>query len=160
MRKLKHHFLLLSAATALLTATMAAADCSNQPILPNETLYFYHHSIGTYTINLNPTLQAIADGQDHSGYPYFEKTWTGSCPAGLDGNNDTCIEFTVYPDGTNFSPTDIMNKIEKYTHGKPNRGEVRVISDSSETQYVYTTDHENTFCGPYAVQTAFSKERN
>ena len=160
MKKIKPRFLLISATTLLITTTMGYADCSAQPILPNESLYFYNHSIGTYTINLNPTLQAIEDGQDHSGYPYYEKTWSGSCPAGLDGNNDTCIEFTVYPDGTNFSPTTIMKKIEKYTHGKPNRGEVRVISDSTETQYAYTIDHEQTFCGPYSIEQSFSKEKN
>lgn len=160
IKKIKLRFLLISAATLLVTTTMGSADCSPQSILPNVSLYFYSHPIGTYTINLSPTLQAIEDGKDHSGYPYYEKTWTGSCPSGLDGGIGSCIEFTVYPDGTNFSPSGIMKKIERYTNGEPNRGEVRVISDSSEMQYVYTTDHETTFCGPYSVSGTFRTERN
>lgn len=130
-----------------------ALGCSASLTLSNMPLYFFTHPLGIYTIDLSPTMNII-DGDDHSGYPYYEKIWSGSCPGGLSGHDNTCIEFTVYPDATNFSPGNIMQKIKQYTHGKANRGEVRIITDSTESNYVYTTDHEQNFCGPYTVPTS------
>ncbi len=130
------------------------ADCSSSPILYNVPLKFYSNPLGIYTIFFSNTLSAIADGQaDQNGYvkPYYEKSWRGSCPGGLDGNDGTCNEYTVYPNDTNFSPSGIMEKIEQYTDGNPNRGEVRILTDNDESHYVYTTDHEETFCGPYLM---------
>lgn len=149
MKKNHQKFYLLT--VFIFLAQITFADCSAPPTLSNVDMYFYDHDLGIYTIYLRPTLDAIIANQTGSGNPYYEKTWTGSCPGGLIGDDDSCIEFTVYPAATNFSPGNIMTKIEHYTHGKPNRGEVRIITDNGETQYVYTTDHENTFCGPYKI---------
>ncbi len=127
------------------------AQCSADAVIQDVHMYFFKHYLGIYRIDLSSTLSAVADGNDHSGYPYYEKTWMGKCPHGLRG---ACIEFTVYPNNTNFSPAGIMRKIKKYTHdGQPNRGEVRVITNSAQSRYVYTTNHERTFCGPYPVPT-------
>ena len=138
-----------------------ATDCSNALVLQNVPQTFmdrdYHsHALGNYTISLISTLHDIADGAANSnGYqiPDYKKPWTGACPSGLSG---ACFEFTVYPGAAqaNFSPNNIMQKIEQYTSGHPNRGEVRIITDAAETHYVYSTDHERTFCGPYLVPTA------
>lgn len=153
-RKFAKRFFLLVIAPVLFFAqsVACAAECSSSATLLNIPLKFYSHSIGTYTIFLTDTLTAIANGQaDQNGYqkPYYEKNWTGDCPGGLSG--DDCIEYTVYPDATNYSPGDIMEAIEKYNHGDPDRGEVRIITDNAESNYVYTTDHESAFCGPYAI---------
>ena len=65
---------------------------------------------------------------------------------------DAGADVEEYPEtSNNFSPNNIMQQIEQYTDGKPNRGEVRVITDNARANYVYTTDHERTFCGPYAI---------
>lgn len=141
---------------SVFTTQMVFADtvCTSSPTILSVPLKFYSHPIGTYTIFLSDTLTAIADGQaDENGYekPYYAKSWDGACPSGLNG--DGCREYTVYPDKTNFAPGDIMKKIEEHNNGNPNRGEVRIITDNSESNYVYTTDHERTFCGPYPVPT-------
>jgi hypothetical protein len=130
------------ASSVLLACKIATAGCSSS---------FYQNPLGSYTIQLQSTMNAIQSGDDESGYPYYEKTWRGPCPGGLDGSDDNCVEFTVYPTKSNFAPGNIMHKIEQYTHGRRNRGEVRIITNSDQTQYVYTTNHEKTFCGPYAV---------
>ncbi|MCX7125337.1 MAG: hypothetical protein NTU49_06240 [Gammaproteobacteria bacterium] len=44
-----------------------------------------------------------------------------------------------------------MQEIEQFDGGGTNRGEVRIITDGSEQNYVYTTDHEKTFSEPCAV---------
>lgn len=145
---------LLTAFSVILLSTCTAsfADCSQSQTLVNIPLSFYKNSLGTYNIILTDTLTAIATGTaDSNGYsaPYYEKNWMGACPGGLTGEN--CHEYTVYPDATNFAPGDIMSKIEQYTNGESNRGEVRILTDSSETYYVYSTDHEQNFCGPYPM---------
>lgn len=126
--------------------------------LTDVPLKFYSHRLGSYNILLTDTLNAV-DGQDHPGYPYYEKTWRGRCPDHM-GSRNSCLEFTVYPimnknfvSVTYHKPpkNNIMWWIEKYNGGNSNRGEVRIITDSSESQYVYTIDHEKTFCGPYPV---------
>lgn len=132
---------------------MAFAQCG----LTDAPLKFYSHYLGSYNISLANTLSAV-DGQDHPGYPYYEKIWHGKCPDHM-GSRNSCIEFTVYPAMKNFNSVtyqtppknNIMWWIEHYNDGNPDRGEVRIITDSSESQYVYTTDHEKTFCGPYPV---------
>jgi len=144
-------FLLPLGSLLFLVCQLASADCSSSLTLPNVPLFFYSNPLGIYTINLTPTMTAIESGDDESGQPYYEKSWRGDCPGGLSGSGNSCVEFTVYPDATNFTPGNIMQKIEQYTSGRPNRGEVRIITNSDQTQYVYTTDHESTFCGPYAV---------
>lgn len=149
MKKLTQRFSLLFAIVLLSICTISFAsftstDCPQT--LNNVPLFFYSNPLGSYDIFLTDTLTAIADGNaDNNGdsAPYYAKTWTGSCPAGLSGSN--CHEYTVYPNATDFSPTGIMEKIEQFTNGRPDRGEVRIITDSSETHYVYTTDHERTF---------------
>lgn len=137
----------LSFTVSLLSVcTVSFAEPVCPQTLNNVPLFFYSNSLGNYNIFLTDTLTAIADGSaDNNGDtpPYYEKSWTGSCPPGLTGSN--CHEYTVYPDSTNFSPTDIMAQIEKYNGGRPDRGEVRIITDSSEQNYVYTADHEHTF---------------
>ena len=105
--------------------------------------------MGTYTIDLTATLNAATDGNKHTGNPFYEKKWYGECPGGLDADQQSCIEFTVYPNDQNFSPAGIMEKIEQYNDGNTNRGEVRIITNDNRSQYVYTTDHEATYCGPY-----------
>ena len=142
------------------TIATAFADCSPSSTLSNVPLFFYDNPLGTYTINLNNTLTAIANGSADQGgdsAPYFEKTWKGSCPGGLQGDNGSCNEYTVYPNDTNFSPSGIMEKIKQDNNNKPNRGEVRIITDNAEANYVYTTDHEKTFCGPYPVPSSKKK---
>ena len=125
-------------------------------------LKFYSHHLGSYNISLTDTLTAIADKQaDQNGNvkPYYKRPWLRKCPKHI-GSYGSCIEFTVYPImHKNFvsvtyhkaPKNNIMWCIEKYNGGNPNRGEVRIITDSSESQYVYTTDHEKIFCGPYPV---------
>lgn len=44
------------------------ADCSSSLTLSNVPLFFYSHSIGTYTIKLKPTMNAIESGDDESGF--------------------------------------------------------------------------------------------
>lgn len=137
-----------------LCVTPSFADCTASSSIPNVPLFFYSNPLGTYNISLSNTLTAIANGSADNGgnsAPYFAKTWRGACPGGLQGNDGTCNEYTIYPNDTNFSPSGIMEKIEQDNNNRPNRGEVRVLTDSSETHYVYTTDHEKTFCGPYAM---------
>lgn len=131
-------------------ASFASAACIDSTTLPAQTIYFYSYKLGVYTVNLQTTLSAIENNQAGPGIPYFQKSWFGSCPSGLSGSN-TCTEYTIYPNDTNFSPSGIMGKIEQHTHGRPNRGEVRVLVNASQTQYDYTIDHETTFCGPYAM---------
>lgn len=123
------------------------ANCSALHTLTHQHLYFYSHSLGFYTIFLNPTLMAIADHEASPGKPYYKKKWWGDCPNELSKSN-VCFEFTVYPNSINFSP-DPMEEIKKYNHGHSNRGEVRVLANHSLTKYVYTIDHEKQFCGPY-----------
>ena len=152
MYQSRKRFFISSIIVLLSVSTFSFADCSQSQTLLNVPLFFYTSSLGTYNIALTDTLTAIANGtadKNAGESPYYEKDWTGDCPGGLSGSN--CNEYTVYPDSTNFTPGDIMVKIEKYTSGLPNRGEVRILTDNSETQYVYTTDHEKTFCGPYPI---------
>jgi hypothetical protein len=129
--------------------------CSSSGEDDNQPMYFYWHYLGQFDVHLNPTLQAIRDGSAGSGMPYYEKPWTGSikslCP------NGGCTEWTVYPSTTNFTDlglpgTNIQALIQKFIHhGYPSRGQARIITYKSVlgTQYVYTTDHEATYCGPY-----------
>ena len=128
--------------------------CTSSHVIPQVSVNFYDNPLGVYTIDLGPTLAAIASGQaDNQGdvIPYFEKKWTGECPGGLEGGKDSCREYTVYPNDQNFSPAGIMDQIKAVNHGEPNRGEVRILTNASETQYAYTTDHEAEFCGPYNI---------
>jgi hypothetical protein len=127
------------------------ADCEAPPVLSQETIFFYDTKLGVYNVNLTSTLSAIKDNKTDSGNPYYQKTWYGDCPGGLSGSAGSCIEFTVYPNQTNFYPGDIMQAIKNANDGEPNRGEVRVLTDEDETHYVYTVDHEKTFCGPYPL---------
>ncbi len=146
MKKFAKRFFLSFAVSLLSVCSISFADPVCPQTLDNVPLFFYSNPLGTYNIFLTDTLTAIADHiADNNGDnpPYYEKNWTGSCPKGLTGGN--CHEYTVYPDATNFSPGDIMTKIKNFSGGAPNRGEVRIITDSSETNYVYTTDHEHTF---------------
>ncbi|OGT49484.1 MAG: hypothetical protein A3E82_04580 [Gammaproteobacteria bacterium RIFCSPHIGHO2_12_FULL_38_11] len=153
--KLVKKYFLLPGAFFLISQIALAADCAETTTLPPMPLYFYNHLLNNgdpYTINLLPTLSAMSTAEDDTP-PYYKKPWTGNCPMGMDADAQDCIEFTVYPNAINFSPGNIMQQIEQYTsNGKPNRGEVRIITDASETHYVYTTDHESSYCGPYSVQ--------
>lgn len=135
-----------------LSASAMANTCSALQTLVNQDLHFFQYDLGNYTIYLSPTLTAIVNHQTNPSEPYFEKPWLGACPVNL-GTADTCTEFTVYPNSTNFSP-DPMEKIKADNHGNPDRGEVRILTNQSMTQYVYTTDHEATFCGPYPLTTS------
>lgn len=138
---------------ALFGGVLLASVATAFNVTPPIDLHFFEHDLGLYAINFQPTLQEIktlrATHSDWPGEPFFEKPWMGACPGGLTGNSGTCIEFTVYPSDTNFRPAGIMQNIEKYTQGVPNRGEVRILTDQSMAHYVYTTDHEATFHGPY-----------
>ncbi len=125
------------------------ADCAAPPVLPQETLHFYEVNLGVYNVNLAPTLSDIQNGTTTDSED--KKTWRGDCPGGLKGSSDSCIEFTVYPNKTNFYPGDIMQAIKDANDGDVNRGEVRIITDQDEALYVYTLDHEHTFCGPYPL---------
>lgn len=154
--KQKHGKLLLAVigCSFVFIGSSAFADCVAATTLPNTPQIFYDHNLGNYTIYLQPTLTDI---KNHTvTHDEFQKQWTGVCPAGM-GDQGTCIEFTVYPaTPTNFikdasKQLDIMPAIEQYTDGKENRGMVRIVTNADETQYVYTTDHEQTFCGPYGV---------
>lgn len=145
---MKRYFLILF----ILFLGNAIANCVDSAVVPNVPVFFYGNPLGTYTIYLTDTLHAATDGSWHRKTPYFEKIWTGSCPGGLSGGGDTCIELTVYPSDTRFSPAGIMEKIKSWNQGKPNRGEVRILVDQDRTQYVYTTDHEQTYCGPYSLK--------
>lgn len=123
--------------------------CTSSHMVTQVPLFFFEHSLGVYDVNLEPTLAAIADGSaDNGRKPYYGKMWEGSCPSLMVGQ---CHEYTVYPNDQNFQPAGIMGQIKQYTNGEENRGEVRVITNADETQYVYTTDHEKTFCGPYHI---------
>ena len=159
--KLFRNFLVLTG-TMLFASQVALADtpCTSALIIPQVPLFFYAHSLGSYDISLADTLNAIETGRAGGALPYEKKVWTGSCPAGLDSGVGDCIEFTVYPNfakypqtNDNFTngPVPIMQKIEQYNNNHPNRGEVRVITDASEQNYVYTADHEVSFCGPYPL---------
>lgn len=129
-----------------------AADCVTPPTLSQQPIYFYNHYLGVYTIYLSQTLTAIKEQSAQSGPPFYQKIWYGDCPVGLSGPADSCVEYTVYPNAENFMPGDIMQKIEQYTdNGEPNRGEVRILTDQNNAEYVYTIDHEKTFCGPYPI---------
>ncbi|MCX7121010.1 MAG: hypothetical protein NTZ67_04455 [Gammaproteobacteria bacterium] len=128
----------------------SAAACTKSETLQNVPLYFYKHYLGVYNIYLTPALSAIESGDKISGYPYYKKKWHGQCPGNLAEGHEKCFELTVYPNSNNFSPNP-MKEIKKYTHGRPNRGEVRILTNRSETKYSYTTDHEKIFCGPYAL---------
>ena len=140
---------------AFLFAKSTAMACTSSSVLSQipVTFHYNHHShyLGLYRINLKPVLTAIKYRDAYPGFPYYQKKWWGSCPRGLHGKSGSCIEFTVYPDDINFSPHGIMHKIEKYTHGKMNRGEVRILTNHAMTEYVYTTNHERKFCGPYKL---------
>lgn len=125
------------------------ADCAAPPVLMQQTIYFYDTKLGVYNVNLAPTLSDIQN--DTTTDSEDKKTWYGDCPAGLHGPADSCIEFTVYPNKTNFYPGDIMQAIRNANDGDVNRGEVRILTDQDETHYVYTIDHEKTFCGPYPL---------
>jgi hypothetical protein len=128
------------------------ADCLDPPILSQINLHFFEYDLGQYTINLTHTLNAIKNDNAGSSKPYYKKTWYGDCPGGLSGSAGSCVEYTVYPNADNFSPGDIMQKIEQHTDdGSPNRGEVRILTNADQTEYVYTVDHERTFCGPYSL---------
>lgn len=151
MKNKLHSFLF---GTFLFAKTTAMA-CTSSSVLSQIpiTFTYHHHShyLGLYRINLKPTLTAIRYHNAQPGYPFYEKNWWGKCPGAMD-DDGRCIEFTVYPDDFNFSPVGIMKKIEKYTlHHNPNRGEVRVITNANMTKYVYTTNHEKKFCGPYRI---------
>lgn len=125
------------------------ADCAAPPVLSQETIHFYDTNLGVYNVNLSPTLSDIQN--DTTTDSEDKKTWYGACPGGLNGPDDSCIEFTVYPNKANFYPGDIMQAIKDANNGEPNRGEVRILTDQDETHYVYTIDHEKTFCGPYTL---------
>lgn len=138
-----------------LFAKSTAMACTSSSVLSQIpiTFHYHHHAhyLGLYRINLKPTLTAIKDRNALPGFPFYKKHWWGRCPRAMDGDGQ-CIEFTVYPDNFNFSPDGIMKKIEKYTeHHYPNRGEVRILTNATMTKYVYTTDHEGKFCGPYKI---------
>ena len=128
--------------------------CAAGTDAPHQLLYFFDHELGYYNVHLSPTLIAIRGNAVQSGntYPYFAKPWRGPiqtlCPQG------GCYEFTVYPNQQNFTNSndphiDIMQEIMKITGQHPNRGMVRIITDQEFKHYVYTTDHESSFCGPY-----------
>lgn len=136
----------------LLFTMLSSFACTSSLRIPHSNIYFYNHFLGSYTINLNPTLTAIENGSAGRGNPFYQKKWRGRCPSRLKGKIGSCIEYTVYPNNTNFAPSGIMQKIKQYTNDRPNRGEVRILTNASGTQYVYTTDHENTFCGPYELK--------
>ncbi len=127
----------------------AYADCAPPPVLSQETIYFYDTKLGVYNVNLSPVLNDIKNGTTTDDED--KKEWYGACPGGLDGSAGSCIEFTVYPNKSNFYPGDIMKAIKDANDGEPNRGEVRILTDQNETHYVYTVDHEQTFCGPYTL---------
>ena len=130
-------------------STSTDADCAAPPVLSQEAIYFYDTNLGVYNVNLTPTLSDIQNGTITDSED--EKTWRGDCPGGLSGSAGSCIEFTVYPNRANFYPGDIMGAIKDANDGEPNRGEVRILTDQDETHYVYTIDHEKTFCGPYPL---------
>ena len=138
---------------ATLFTGITAAACTRSTELPDVPIIFHYqhhtHYLGFYLINLAPTLSAIENDSANAGPPYFKKKWYGKCPRQLHAKK--CFEFTVYPDANNFTPESIMQRIEKYTHGKPNRGEVRVMTNKAETKYIYTTNHYRKFCGPYQL---------
>lgn len=140
---------MLLTASLFMISISTYADCAAPPVLPQETIYFYDTKLGVYNVNLAPTLHDIQKGITS----YFEdkKAWHGDCPDGLSGSAGSCIEFTVYPNKTNFYPGDIMRAIRDANDGDVNRGEVRIITDQDETHYVYTLDHEKSFCGPYPL---------
>lgn len=141
---------------AFLLAKTTAMACTGSSVLSQIpiTFHYHHHShyLGVYRIDLKPTLTAIQYQNAQPGFPFYKKQWWGKCPGAMDGDGQ-CIEFTVYPDDFNFSPAGIMKKIKKYTeHHYANRGEVRVITNADMTEYVYTTNHERKFCGPYKIR--------
>lgn len=129
---------------------MQAAACTDALTLNDVSLIFFDQPLGSYTIRLAPTLSAIKNKSAGSGKPFYKKAWWGPCPGGLSGAAGQCIEYTVYPNAENFTP-DLMPVIKQYNHGKPNRAEVRVLTDPGGSHYIYTTDHEHTFCGPYSL---------
>jgi hypothetical protein len=144
-------FLALCSVSVYSASLFAQTQCSSSGTDKNQDIYFYTQLLGTYDVNLNIALTAIKNHQTNSKYPYTQKEWTGACPGGLTGADNSCIEFTVYPNDENFSPSGIMKQIKKYNNDKTDRGEVRVLTDKSLKHYVYTTDHEQTFCGPYVL---------
>ncbi len=120
----------------------------------NQAIYFFTHYLGQFDVHLNPTLNAIRSGQANNEPPYYKKPWRGKisnlCPQG------GCIEWTVYPNKINFTDIkdpniNIEDLIRKYTR-IDNRGETRIITNAQQTKYIYTTDHESTFCGPYSLK--------
>lgn len=131
-------------------AIFAQTNCSNTGFDNNQNIYFYDTLLGSYNVNFKITLNAIENHGTSPQIPYSEKTWTGSCPGGLTGPSGSCKEYTVYPNDQNFSPSGMMDKIKKLNHNQTDRGAVRILTDKSGTHYAYTTDHEETFCGPYS----------
>jgi len=137
-----------SPAVHVTVSASPAINCSNALQFQNVSLYFFSHFLGFYTINFEPTLRAIANGQTTSGMPFFQKVWEGQCPEHF--SSSQCWEFTVEPGPDNFSP-DPMPLIKQYNDGKADRGPVRVITDHDKKMYVITVDHEVNFCGPYPM---------
>lgn len=148
-------FLWSASSLAIASSSNAITSCAYGPDDPHQVIYFYDHPLGVYNVHLGPTLAAIHNSALQAGntYPFYAKPWFGPianlCP------NGGCYEFTVYPNRENFTNEedpniDIFQEIVKI-FGQPNRGEVRVITDHDLKHYVYTTDHETTFCGPYAL---------
>jgi hypothetical protein len=141
---------------------IALANCGTPTSISHQKLYLWNNMyLGEYDINFNIALcdikrldlPAPQDPQKIGPAPYYPRRWLGACPNGLGVRNE-CLEYTVYP-GTLFfkpslpsEPNDIMDVIIK-TIGRTNRGPVRIITNKSKTEYVYTVDHERVFCGPY-----------
>lgn len=139
---------LMGAAALLMSAQVFA--CTSALTLYDVPLKFYAQPLGSFTIRLSPTLSAIRNKTAAGGKPYYKKQWRGPCPGGLSGGIGQCVEYTVYPSAVNFTP-DLMPYVKKYNHGRANRATVRILTNPSGTKYIYTTNHEKTFCGPYSV---------
>lgn len=143
--------LLLTLLFTVSSAAIGATQCTTSGRINNQPLYYYTSYLGNYSINLEPTVTAIANGTAGPGYPYYASTWRSACPKHIPGSRGTCFEYTVYPNANNFNP-DLMPALRNVTGGYANRGSVRIITDQAHKFYVYTTDHYRSFCGPYAIK--------
>lgn len=136
-----------------LLLTKSVGACTGLYTLSEVPITFHYHGqshyLGLYTIFLDPTLLAIQEHHTKSGRPYFEKKWYADCPSTI--HSKRCLEFTVYPMRGNVTP-DMMHKIEKYTlNNQPNQGEIRIWTNMTRNQYIYSTNRNEKFCGPYRI---------
>ena len=137
-----------------------------------QPLDLYGNNLGVHTVNLKPTILEISRAGNLSEFPlkaspYFQKVFgnkgderSSAAKELLQSKN--IFEFTVFPNGRDYKPSNIIEKMEIET-GKSFsikkdhsglRGTVRILTDDKKNRYIYTFDHYKKFYGPWKLNGA------